>query len=150
MKTQILYVPFLVLILFLGACVSTQQYQKQFDNPLNLAEKEFQPPEGMARIYVLRKYTFLGSAIGIRITDSGRPVGSIGTSGFLQWDRAPGTVVIGASASNESNVTLAVSAGGVYFIDTRTNWGAGFNSAASELRLIDNDEGMQILKEIRK
>ena len=95
----------------------------------------------MARIVVLRDARVLGAAIGIRVSDSGREIGTIGPGGILEWDRAGGVVVIGASASNESNITLQADSGAVYFLETRTNWGAGFNSAAAELKLLSVEAG---------
>jgi hypothetical protein len=108
------------------------------------------PANGQAKIYVFRRSSILGSAIAIRIADTGRPVGKIGPGGIIYWEREPGQVVIGASASNEANITITVKAGEVYFIEARTNWGAGFNSAACEIRLLSNEEGQKMLASIQK
>jgi hypothetical protein len=57
--------------------------------------------------------------------------------------------VIGASASNEANITITAKAGEVYFLETRPNWGAGFNTAACELRLLSQTEGISILNKLK-
>jgi hypothetical protein len=142
--------PILLVVLLLSSCASTQQYQTRVEAPIVSAPQEFMPTAGMARIYVVRKYAFAGSAVAIGISDSGRSIGRVGAKGVLQWDRPPGAVVIGASASNESNVSLTVSEGEVYILQTRTNWGAGFNSAACELRVLSLDEGVRLLREVMK
>jgi hypothetical protein len=58
--------------------------------------------------------------------------------------------VIGASASNEQNITINAKPGEVYFIEARTNWGAGFNTAACEIRLMSTTQGMQMLSELQR
>ncbi len=130
-------------------CATTQQYQQVIESPKFDQSPDLAPKNGNAKIYVLRKYAFAGSGISIGIADTGRPIGKIGAGGVLSWERSPGQVAVGASASNEGNVTFTVSSGDVVFIQTKTNWGAGFNSAACEVRLLSNDEGRALLKEIQ-
>jgi len=47
----------------------------------------------------------------------------------------------------ESNITISAKAGEVYFIEARTNWGAGFNTATCEIRLMSTEEGTTMLQE---
>ena len=117
--------------------------------PGTSVSSELLPANGKAKIYVMRRSSILGAAIAIRIADTGRPVGKVGSGGVVAWERDPGQVVLGASASNESNITLTVKAGDVYFVEARTNWGAGFNSAACEIRLLSNAEGQALLAHIK-
>jgi hypothetical protein len=132
----------------LVACASTEQYQSNVGAPQTGAIAGLNPSVGKAKICVVRRAGFLGAAIPITITDSGRPVGRIGPGGKLIWEREPGEVVIGASASNESNITITAKAGQVYFLETRSNWGAGFNTAACEIRLLSQAEGILILNKL--
>lgn len=129
-------------------CATTQQYQQVVESPKFNQSPDLAPKNGNAKIYVLRKSAFTGSGIAIGIADTGRPIGKIGSGDLLSWERAPGQVVVGASASNESNVGFTVGAGDVVFIETKTNWGAGFNTAACEIRLMSNNEGRALLSEI--
>ena len=132
----------------LAGCASTQQYERVVGSPETAVRSDLLPAKGKAKIYVLRRSSILGAAIAIRIADSGRPVGKLGPGGVVVWEREPGQVVLGASASNESNITLTVKDGEVYFLEAKTNWGAGFNSAACEIRLLSNEEGQKMLATI--
>lgn len=133
----------------LAGCVTTQQYQQVVESPKFNQSPDLAPTNGNAKIYVMRKSAFTGSGIAIGIADTGRPIGKIASGSVLTWERAPGQVVVGASASNEGNVAFTVTSGDVVFIETKTNWGAGFNSAACEIRLLSNDEGRAMLREIQ-
>lgn len=139
----------LVAIITTG-CATTQQYQQVVESPKFNQSPDLAPANGNAKIYVLRKSAFRGSAIAIGIADTGRPIGKIASGSVLSWERSPGQVVVGASASNENNVAFTVASGDVVFIETKTNWGAGFNSAACEIRLLSNDEGRALLKAVQK
>ncbi len=66
--------------------------------------------------------------------DAGRQPGFL----FLE---IPNWVVV------ESNITISAKVGEVYFIEARTNWGAGFNTAACEIRLMSTEEGTTMLQE---
>ena len=137
-----------VVCLFTG-CASTQQYENVMGSPNSAAISELAPSNGKAKIYVLRRYKFTGSGIAIRIADTGRSVGKIGAGGIVVWEREPGQVVIGASASNESNITITVKEGEVYFVEAKSNWGAGFNTAACQIRLLSNEEGQAMLASLQ-
>jgi hypothetical protein len=137
------------LLLSLG-CATTEQYQTRIDKPVAInIPVDLIPPPGMAKIIVLRQYAFLGSGISIRVADSGSLIGKIGPGNFLNWDRPAGQVVIGASASNEANVSLLAENGAVYFLDTRTNWGAGYNTAACEIRLLNYSDGLDLYRKMQ-
>jgi hypothetical protein len=131
-------------------CASTQQYTTRVGPADAKVSGSLKPSPGKAKICVLRARRFPGSGIAIDIADTGRPVGKIGSGGKLTWERDPGTVVIGASASNEQNITINAKAGDVYFIEARTNWGAGFNTAACEIRLMSAEEGTRLLAELQQ
>src|SRR5260370_5285559 len=45
------------------------------------------------------------------------------------------------------HITISAKVGEVYFIESRTNWGAGFNTAACEIRLMSTEEGTTMLQE---
>jgi hypothetical protein len=139
-----------VISLLLTACGSTQQYTTRVDSAHMMAPAGLKPTPGKAKICVLRQRGFVGAGIAIDIADTGRPIGRIGAGGKLIWERDPGAAVIGASASNEQNITLNAKAGEVYFIEARTNWGAGFNTAACEIRLMPTEEGTQMLRELQR
>lgn len=130
-------------------CATTQQYQQVVESPKFNQSTDLALTNGNAKIYVLRKSAIAGSAIAIGIADTGRPIGKIASGSVLSWERAPGQVVVGASASNENNIAFTVTAGDVVFIETKTNWGAGFNTAACEIRLLSNEEGRAILKDVQ-
>jgi hypothetical protein len=139
-----------VAVLLFSACASTQQYTTTVSSPELTASGSLKPSPGKAKICVLRRSSFVGGGIAIDIADTGRPVGRIGSGGKVIWERDPGTVVVGASASNESNITISAKAGEVYFIEARTNWGAGFNTAACEIRLMSTEEGTTMLRELER
>jgi hypothetical protein len=138
-----------IAVLFAG-CASTQQYHSTLTAPDTSAVAGVKPSVGKAKICVLRRSSILGAGIAIKITDSGRLVGRIGSGGKLIWEREPGQVVIGASASNESNISVTTKPDEVYFLEVRTNWGAGFNTAASEIRLLSREEGASILNGLNR
>jgi hypothetical protein len=139
-----------VLACLLAGCASTSQYTASMGAPETFAAPDLAPPAGMARIIVMRVYAFTGSGVGIRISDGGRPVGRLGAKGVIQWDRVPGTIVVGASASNETSITISANEGEIFFFEARTNWGAGFNSAACELRMLSRNDGLIMLRGLRK
>jgi hypothetical protein len=143
------FVLFAVLICLVG-CASTQQYTARVESPDLKLLGRLKPAPGKAKICVVRRSSFMGAGIAIDIADTGRPIGRVGSGGKLIWERDPGTVVIGASASNEANITVTAKAGEVYFVEARTNWGAGFNTAACEIRLLSASEGMIILNELER
>src|SRR5688572_7379395 len=60
------------------ACASTQQYSVAMDRPNATVATGLKAPDGKARIYVMRKKKLFGAAIGIRVSDSGRSIGSVG------------------------------------------------------------------------
>jgi hypothetical protein len=136
--------------LLIAACGSTQQYTTRVGSAHMGLSGALRPSPGKAKICVLRHRGFVGAGIAIDIADTGRPIGRIGAGRKLIWERDPGTTVIGASASNEQNITLDAKAGEVYFIEARTNWGAGFNTAACEIRLMPTEEGIQMLRELER
>lgn len=138
-----------VLATFLGGCATTQQYNQVMDSASFKQSPDLSSTSGNAKIYVMRRSAFAGSAVAIGITDTGRSVGKIGSGGLLVWERPAGQIIVGASASNEGNLSFAVAPGDVVFIETRTNWGAGLNSAACEIRLLSNAEGRALLAEIQ-
>ena len=141
---------FLVVALPLCACASTQMYATDGISPVGAAASPASnPPEGKARIVMLRKGAMLGAAIGFEITDTSKPVGKIGPGGVLAWDREPGEIVIGAAASNHPNLTLAASAGSTYFVEIWSQWGSLFTTATCEMRLLSADEGRKLLDQIR-
>lgn len=134
----------------LAACGSTEQYTTRVGPAHATVTGSLKPSAGKAKICVLRHRGFVGAGIAIDIADTGRPIGRIGAGAKLIWERDPGTAIIGASASNEQNITLDAKAGEVYFIEARTNWGAGFNTAACEIRLMPTEEGIQMLHELER
>lgn len=133
------------LTVLFASCASTEQYQSSLAVPDTSSIAGVKPSIGKVKICVLRRSSILGAGIAIKITDSGRLVGRIGSGSKLIWEREPGQVVIGASASNESNISVTTKPGEVYFLEARTNWGAGFNTAACEIRLLSRAEGASIL-----
>lgn len=145
-----LTIALLVSLFTAGCATQTEQFQQVVGTPKFNLSPDLAPTNGNAKIYVLRKSGFAGSGVAIRIADTGQPIGNIGSGGVLSWERAPGQVVVGASASNENNVAFSVASGDVVFIETRTNWGAGFNSAACEIRLLSNDDGRALLKQLQE
>lgn len=143
-------ITFMWVAVVVTGCASTQQFQQVVESPKFNQSPDLAPTNGNAKIYVMRTSAFTGSGIAIRIADTGRPIGKIGSGSVLTWERAPGQVVVGASASNENNIAFTLASGDVVFIETKTNWGAGFNSAACEIRLLSNDEGRAMLREIQQ
>lgn len=136
-------------VCILSGCASTQQFQHSLGTPDAKGVAGLAPTNGKAKIFVLRKSGILGAAIGIRIADMGRPVGKVGPGGIVVWEREPGQVVIGASASNEANLTITVKEGEVYFLEAKPNWGAEFNTASCELRLLSSEEGLAMLARLQ-
>ena len=139
---------FAFFLFVLAGCATTQQYQHSFAPVKFNQSSDLASSNGNAKIYVLRRYAFAGSGISIDIADTGRPVGKIAAGSVISWERLPGQVVVGASASNEANVTFTVNEGDVVFIETKTNWGAGFNNASCEIRILSNEEGRTMLNSI--
>ena len=134
-----------------GCAASTQMYGTSLTFPgLSAPTSLLAPPTAsQARLVVMRRNGFLGSAIGFEISDNGRAIGKIGPGGVLTWDRDSGQVVIGSRASNQANLTIASRGAGVYFVEVWANWGAGFNSAACEMRLLTTEEGQALLAALR-
>jgi len=147
---QVPFSAFIAVLLLFASCASTQQYERAAGSSEANVFSDLLPSSGKAKIYVMRRSSIFGAAIAIKISDTGRPVGKVGSGGVIAWERGPGQVVLGASASNESNITLTVKEGEVFFVETRTNWGAGFNSAACEIRLLSNEEGQKMLASLHR
>jgi hypothetical protein len=100
---------------------------------------------GKAKIYVLRRLTALGRG-GIGITENGNRVGKIDRGGILQFETAPGEVVIEASGAGVSKLTLAVEGNNVYFVEVRKARVAGTHSREVEIRPLSNAEGARLLE----
>lgn len=149
MKKAVLGLNLLILLSFSAGCAPTRQQAFNLAAPGVKISSGQIPSIGKAKIYVLREFALLGAGIAINIKDTGKFIGQIGPRGVLAWERNPGYAVIGASGSNNSNISLAVDADTAYFIEARTDWGSGFNSAAAEIQLLSNDEGEFMLDSIR-
>jgi len=143
MKTKLtLFVSVLAAALFgVGCAATTEQYTTSVSSFAGTKLPQLITKEGYGKIYIFRDKKFVGSAIGFRISDNGRPIGSLGNGGVLAWERQPGSAVIGASASNEQALTISTEAEMVYFFKARVTWGAGFNSGQVEMRMLSPSAG---------
>jgi len=131
----------------LVGCAATEQYTTSVTSFTGAKLPHLISKEGHAKIYIFRDNKFFGSLIGFRISDNGRPIGTLGNGGFLAWERPPGSAVIGASASNNQPLTISTEAERVYFLKALPNWGAaGFNSAQVEMIMLPPSVGKAQLK----
>ena len=128
------------------AAPKTEQYTTSVTSFTGAKLPHLISKEGHAKIYIFRDKKFIGSLIGFRISDNGRPIGTLGNGGFLAWERPPGSAVIGASASNYQPLTISTEAERVYFLKARPNWGAGLNSAQVEMKMLPPSAGKAQLK----
>src|SRR3569833_2643566 len=113
--------------LLLVGCAATLQYP-----PFPDQAKKIEDP-GKARVYVMRKEKFFGSAVAIQFFGSGtdgiatgpimgrypkkRLIGEIGPASYICWDQPPGPFVF-ATIENDphSTETLHLEAGKVYYL----------------------------------
>ena len=149
MKNKLaLFVTVLAATLFgMGCVATTEQYTTSVSSFAGTKLPQLIAKQGHGKIYIFRDKKFVGSAIGFRISDNGRPIGTLGNGGFLAWERPPGSAVIGASASNEQALTISTEAEMVYFFKARGTWGAGFNTGQVEMRMLSPSAGKAQLKD---
>jgi len=141
--------------LLLAGCAHTLQYPPFPDQ----AKKIDDPTK--ARVYVMRKEKFFGSAVGIQFFGASsdgiatgpivarspkkRLIGEIGPASFICWEQAPGPFVFTTIEDNPNSVeTLNLEAGNVYYL--RVYIHSGWTTATVRAKVLDEKEGAQLLK----
>ena len=137
-RKDFLYAALAVVALASG-CASTKQFVA-FPDQTKTVENANQ-----GRIYVMRPSNFgsFASAVTFSVSDSGRLIGKTGPSGFLCWEREPGTAQVMAEAEKDVKLEVAVQAGKVVYIRQKAK--IGWWTARTSLTLVDEAEGKKIL-----
>jgi len=140
--------------LLLAGCATTLQYPAFPDQ-----SKTVEDP-GKARIYLIRKEKFFGSAVGMRFVGSEpgiatgpmegsrgkmRVIGEIGPASYICWEQPPGPFSFARIENDpDSTDTLNLEAGKVYYL--RGYFHSGWTTVTARIEVIDEKEGQKLLK----
>ena len=102
----------------------------------------------MATIYVLRPSSF-GTAIKFRIYQDDKLIGKLGPKSYLAWTVKPEgkELTIMSKSENKKMLSINPKAGNTYFIKQKVNMGIVI--LRTEIEFIDEDEGKEILRELK-
>lgn len=136
---NILYI--IALIATLTSCATTRQFVQLPDSNAKVNND--------ALIYVLRPAT-MGAAIKFKIYQDGKPIGELGPKSYLKWMVKPNDkgIIITSESENVANLTFRPQPGKVYYIKQKVKMGIVI--ARTKLIFLDNDEGKEILKKLKK
>jgi len=140
--------------LLLVGCAGTLQYPPFPDQTKKVEDS------AKARIYVMRKEKFVGSAVGIQFygpasdvasgpilgrSPKKRLIGEIGPASYICWEEPPGPFLF-TTIENDPNSaeTLNLEAGHVYYL--RLYFHTGWTTATIRAKVLDEKEGQQMLK----
>jgi hypothetical protein len=109
------------------------------------------PAEGMCRVYVARSRQFWGKIRSLEVVDGETRVGSIGSDGYLCWERGPGLAAIqvlyhGAVLDEgvvEGLLHFDGEAGGTYYYAVHLRQ----SDRKPEIKLLDALEGQALIAE---
>jgi hypothetical protein len=140
--------------LLLAGCAATIQYPAFPDQT-----KRVEDP-GKARIYLIRKEKFFGSAVGINFfgSDPGvavgplvgthtrmRLVGTIGPGSYLCWEEKPHSFTFPKTSGDTNSLyTLDLMAGEVYYL--RIYIHSGWTKVTTKVDVLNETEGKALLK----
>lgn len=130
----------LFIILVLTSCASTTQYVKY--SPVNSVTN------GKAKICIVRKRTAFGASIKSKIYQDKKLVGKLGYASFLSWESEPKESFIIATTENKDSIKIDLKKDKIYYL--RLNYKTGFLIARADLKIIDKDEFMKILRKAKK
>ena len=106
-----------------------------------IPEKEVQSTS--ARIYVIRTYFYVASAVGAPVYQNNSIVGRIGTKGYLAWDTQPGEVLLQSGAEF---IKVIAQPGKTYYFKLQANL-ISFNKATLfKLKNIQEQEATELIK----
>lgn len=145
---------FCLAALLLAGCAATVQYPafpdqaKRVDDP------------NKARIYLIRKEKFVGSAVGLRFFGSDpdiatgpsvggssrmRLIGEIGPASYICWEEAPEPFKFMTAEGDPGSVfTINLQPGSVYYL--RAYIHTGWTRATARIEVIDEKEALKLLK----
>lgn len=88
------------------------------------AFKETLTPEGKARIYIYRPWTYVGGAVSYPISIDGKKMFQLPHTAYFVQDVAPGEVFISAKTlENEASIKINAQANKAYYIKGGTEMG---------------------------
>ena len=145
---------FFVATLLLAGCASTIQYPPFPDQTKTVVDP------AKARIYLIRKEKFVGSAVGIKFfgaepdvatgplvgsNPKSRLVGEVGPASYLCWEQVPGPFIFAKIDDDpRTRETLNLEAGKVYYL--RLYLHSGWTRVTARAEVIDAPEGQKLLK----
>lgn len=140
--------------LLLAGCATTLQYP-----PFPDQAKKVEDP-GKARVYLIRKEKFFGSAVGMRFLGSEpgiatgpmegshgkmRIIGEVGPASYICWEQPPGPFSFAKIEDDPASMqTLNLEAGQVYYL--RGYFHSGWTKVTARIEVIDEKEGRALLK----
>lgn len=104
----------------------------------DLAAKKFEPPAGLANLYVYRNESF-GAAVRMSVALNGSLLGDTAAQTYLYTPIAPGRHTITSKAENDSEVVIDAQAGANYFLWQEVKMGVW--SGRSLLQQVDDQSG---------
>ena len=125
----------------------TPAHAGKYAEKTRIEQKEIEPPEGRALVYVLRT-SRMGSAIYVWTFVDEELLGVTRGRAYAATDLAPGEYVLWSKAENVSATTLVVEAGETYY--ARQVVLPGFGKARTRIELLNTEEGLEALERIDK
>jgi hypothetical protein len=125
-----------------GKAPSAKQIRKQLQKQKADSVKNLTPMEGKAIVYIVRP-SIVGMAVMMRLDCDSFQVGWIGIKSFLYTILDSGQHIFKAMSENESDLTVHLESGKVYFIDQEPRM--GFAYARTKLLLLNEETGRKYL-----
>lgn len=129
-------IPVALLMALVCSSCATKQYAPFPDQSKTVENPAF------GRIYVVRPSGF-GCAVPMHVSDGEKKIGRTGGTGYLCWEREPGSTVIRSTAENSATVPLDVERGEVYYLLQSVHMGV--IRARTRLDLVDDTEGEKLV-----
>ena len=97
------------------------------------------------RIYVIRPYSYVGSAVAAPVYQNNSIVGRIGTKGYLSWDTQPGDILLQSGAEF---IKIIAQPGKTYYFKLQPNLASFKKATLFKLRNIPIQEATELIKKL--
>ncbi|MCE5265353.1 MAG: DUF2846 domain-containing protein [Deltaproteobacteria bacterium] len=139
----------LILCLVLSGCVSAAKMISPPTVPVaperaDVEAKRFQPPPGMASVYVIREDKFAGQALLFQVSLDGQDQGKLARGTYFLLTVPPGkhAVAFTAGADKGTETVYAVE-GGIYYLEIRPK--SGMTAPPTNIFRIDQQRGRSLI-----
>lgn len=130
-----------------GACASgSNSTSSQQANQAQLGANSFQPPPGMAGVYVFQEGSLVQADNSHRIFLDGQALGIVSSSSYVYQPVSPGQHTV---TCENSKVTITAQAGQNYFVREKTHLDNGGQILNSTLSMESSAKAIPLIKELQ-